>query len=212
MKGNLKMEISACVFDFGGVMTPALNPDLVKPIAESQGLDWNKIVEGYKKHRRLMDGDFISLREMYQRIFIDMNASVDKDAFEKILEADTESFLFRNEETLSFMNKVRKMNFSIGILTNMSIPFSKRFREVFADYIALADAVVVSGEEKLFKPMREIYDLTAHRLGVQPGKICFFDDIEENCEAARAAGWSAIRFISAEDAERKFLSKVDICK
>ena len=52
--------------------------------------------------------------------------------------------------------------------------------------------------------MREIYDVAAKRLGVEPSKICFFDDVEENCEGARAAGWNALRFVSVEHEKNLF--------
>ncbi|MBR7180526.1 MAG: HAD-IA family hydrolase [Kiritimatiellae bacterium] len=194
------MKIRAFVFDFGGVMTPALHPYLVKPLVERLGLVWEKVLEGYGRYRRRMDGDFMTLREMYGRIFGDMGATVGEEDLEEILNADTGSFLERDEKTLSLMRDVKAEGFLVGILTNMNTPFSRRFKRVFADYVELADALVISGEEHLYKPMREIYDLAASRLGVEAGEICFFDDLEENCAAARAAGWKAVRFTNADEA------------
>jgi HAD superfamily hydrolase (TIGR01509 family) len=79
-----------------------------------------------------------------------------------------------------------------------------RFRERFADTVALADALVVSCEEHLVKPMREIYDLTAARLGVDGSDICFFDDSADNCRGAEEAGWKAIRFGDVRKAREDF--------
>ena len=188
-------------------MSPALYPDLVKKITDGLGLDWKGIVEGFVKYRRIMDGDLITLAEMYGRTFRDMGVSLPEEVLQQIYEADSASYFSRNEETLEWMRSLKSEGYSIGILTNMNSPFANRhFRRIFADFIELADAVVISGEEHLYKPMREIYDITAKRLGVNPSKICFFDDVEENCKGARIAGWKAIRFNGVEETKRDFSS------
>lgn len=198
------MEIRGCVFDFGGVMTPSLLPDLVRPVVEALGISWDGVSAGYARHRRLMDGDVISMEEMYERIFSDLGVQVSARDLVRVVAADRESYLALDGATLELMRSLRGRGFKIGILTNMPTSFVPYFRKAFADYVALADAIVVSGEERVFKPMPEIYALMEGRLGIEPAALCFFDDVEENCEGARAAGWSAIRFESAAQAERDF--------
>ena len=196
--------ICGCIFDFGGVMTPALLPDMARPVVEGLGVAWDDVVAGYGRHRRLMDGDLISMEEMYRRIWSDVGADVSEADLARIVEADRASFLVRDEATLGFMRSLKGRGFAIGILTNMPTSFAPVFRRVFADFAAMADAVVVSGEERLYKPMPEIYARMQERIGLGPSSLCFFDDVEANCEGARAAGWRAIRFESAEQAARDF--------
>ncbi len=43
------------------------------------------------------------------------------------------------------------------------------------------------------KPDGRIYEAFVREVGVAPASILFFDDLEENIEAARAAGWNAVR-------------------
>jgi len=43
------------------------------------------------------------------------------------------------------------------------------------------------------KPDGAIYDAFVREVGVRPASILFFDDLEENVAAARAAGWDAVR-------------------
>lgn len=90
----------------------------------------------------------------------------------------------------------------------MSSEFARRFRKVFADFIAVADAMVISGEEKMFKPQKRIYDLLGERIGLPAEELCFVDDAEANCEGARRAGWHCIQFESNEQAERDFRTLV----
>ena len=65
----------------------------------------------------------------------------------------------------------------------------------------LFDAVVISGEVGMRKPEPEIYELTMERLGdVRAEECAFLDDLDVNCEAARALGMAAVRFEHAEQA------------
>lgn len=202
MSGNNK--ISACVFDFGGVMTLATMPENVRPVVGRLGISWDIITAGYAKYRRQLDGNFITFNDMYDLILADNDVEVAKDDIVELIEADISSFHARNEETVKFMRSLKERGYKIGILTNMPTDFVPRFKKYFSDFIELADAMVVSGEEKMFKPQRRIYRLMTERLKVSPDEICFFDDVEANCESARSIGWSAIQFKSVSQAARDF--------
>ena len=102
------------------------------------------------------------------------------------------------------MRELKALGLKIGILTNMPPAMAPRFRETFADFIALADAMVISGDEGIFKPQPCIYELLRTRIGLPARELCFVDDVEANCEAARRAGWSAIRFIDNGQVARDF--------
>ena len=197
-------RVSACVFDFGGVMTLATMPEKVRAMVERMGVDWSVVTEGYAKYRRQLDGDFISFDDMYDLIFADNDIELAASDRKEIIEADISSFHPCNEGTLALMRDLKERGFRIGILTNMPTAFVPSFRKHYKDFIALADAMVISGEEKMFKPQRRIYRLMAGRLNVDPGEICFFDDVEANCESARSCGWRAIRFADVAQARGEF--------
>lgn len=198
------MKISGVVFDFGGVMTTTTMPERVRALVGRLGIDWAVLEAGFAKYRRLMDGDFITMEDMYSRIWRDAGLSVDDATTAEIIAEDRASYLYRNEATLEWMRSLRSRGFRLGILTNMCSSFAALFREHFPDFIALADAVVVSGEAKMYKPMKEIYDLLAERIAIPASELCFIDDVEANCEGARAAGWSAVRFVTNAQTARDF--------
>lgn len=56
-----------------------------------------------------------------------------------------------------------------------------------------AEAAHASHLLRLAKPDAAIFRAFEREVGAAPGSIVFFDDLEENVEAARAAGWSAVR-------------------
>ncbi|MBP5791534.1 MAG: nicotinamide-nucleotide amidohydrolase family protein [Kiritimatiellae bacterium] len=192
------MKPKAVVFDFGGVMTTTTMPERVRNLVGELGIDWDVLERGFKKYRCLMDGDFMTLDEMYDKIWADAGIVLDETTRAKIIEEDQASFLYRNEKTLELMKSLKAAGYRLGILTNMCSNFAKLFRKHFADFVALADALVVSGEVKMYKPQKGIYLEMQRRLALPPEDIVFVDDVETNCQGARDAGWSAVRFVSAE--------------
>ena len=204
--GVLRPKIAGVVFDFGGVMTTTTMPERVRKCAAEFGIDWKVLADGFAKYRRVMDGGFITMDEMYDLIWADADVSLTAEMKARILEEDYASFLegYRNLRTLEWIRELKASGRKIGILSNQCVDFANRFRRVYADFIAEADAMVISGEERMFKPQRRIYDLMSARLGVPGNELCFIDDAESNCEGARLAGWHAVRFEGNEQVERDF--------
>lgn len=199
------MTIKGIVFDYGGVMTSSTMPLRVKDLANERGIPWEAITRGFAAHRLGYDADEISLRELYDAIWHDAGLSVDDETTELFMKADSESWLYRRERTREWMAELKSRGFKIGILTNMCSKFgNEHFRKTFADYIALADAMVISGEERITKPDPEIYRILSDRIRLDPESLCFIDDVEKNCEGARACGWKAIRFVTSEQTESDF--------
>ena len=82
-------------------------------------------------------------------------------------------------------------------ITNFGAEFWGKFRPTMPVFDHFRD-IVVSGIEKVTKPDPRIYDLAAGRFGHAPGTMLFIDDSAANVDAARALGWQAHRFVTAE--------------
>lgn len=199
------MKIEAVVFDFGGVMTTSTMPMRVIELAEAKGIDWGVFKRGFDAHRLDYDAGRITLAEMYDLIWRDAGIVVDAGTNAAFMEADDRSWCYRNERTLAWMKALKSRGYKIGILTNMAPRFAREhFRSAFADFIAQADAMVISGDEGIVKPQREIYDLLRGRIALPAASLLFVDDLERNVAAARAAGWQAIRFETNDQVEADF--------
>ena len=198
-------EIKGVVFDFGGVMTTCTMPERVRPIVDELGIPWKALEDGFAKYRRLMDGGFMGFDEMYRKIWDEAGVTLSDEVQARILEEDMASFMYPNMRTLAWMRQLKAGGYKIGILTNMWADFGRKFRETFPQFIELADAMVVSGEEHMYKPMKEIYDLLRDRIGLKSEELLFIDDAPGNCEGARKAGWKALRFISNEQVESDWM-------
>lgn len=201
----MNMKIKGVVFDYGGVMTTSTMPLRVIDLAKDMGIPWDAIRRGFDAHRLDYDRDDISLREMYDAIWSDAGLKVDDATTALFMDADSRSWLYRRERTREWMAQLKARGFRIGILTNMCSRFgNEHFKKAFADFIELSDAMVISGEERVTKPDPKIYEILRERIALPANGLCFIDDVEKNCAAARACGWHAIRFVSSEQVEADF--------
>jgi epoxide hydrolase-like predicted phosphatase len=62
----------------------------------------------------------------------------------------------------------------------------------------LFDGVVISGEERIRKPSRRMYELGAERAGVAPELCVYVDDLPFNLEPAEKLGMATVHHTSAE--------------
>ena len=88
-----------------------------------------------------------------------------------------------------------------GILSN-SGPGAREAERCWG-FEAVTDVIVYSHEVGLRKPDPAVYALTAERLGVPAHEIVFLDDVAANVEAARAAGWHAVRHVDTATSIRE---------
>ena len=187
------------VFDFGGVISAAQNPDFYPAVQKLTGWDRDTILAGWAKRRRAVDADFISIADLYRLIAADRSESYPDEVFEEIGRMDYDSWAVTNPETYTWAQELKAQGFRIGILTNMPTAFIPWFNRCAAPFRALADAEVVSGEEQMVKPNPAIYELMARRMGMPPNDLLFLDDTQINVDAAIACGWHAARFLRVED-------------
>jgi HAD superfamily hydrolase (TIGR01509 family) len=103
--------------------------------------------------------------------------------------------------TVDILKTLKRNNVPVYAITNWN---QDKFREALArfDFLNSFDGIVVSGDERMLKPDREIFELFCERYGVQPETAVFIDDSLRNVEGARAAGMHALHFISSETLAR----------
>ena len=188
-------DVDGVVFDFGGVISVSPMKDWpLYPYCAAKGVDRAAMDAGWKKYRYLWDGGFISIDELYRRIFADAGCPPpDAATLADLWELDSVGWIRElRPDTLELMRRLKACGKKIGILSNMSPEFHARlFVPRAAAYRALVDAEVISGLENLYKPERPIYDLMVQRIGLPPERLLFVDDTLSNVEAARRYGWQS---------------------
>ncbi len=91
----------------------------------------------------------------------------------------------------------QKRTHRLYALTNWSHETFPVALELF-DFLHLFEGILVSGEEKLLKPDKRIYELLMSRYGIEGHRALFIDDNPKNVKGAQDAGLHAIRFESPE--------------
>jgi 2-haloacid dehalogenase len=84
----------------------------------------------------------------------------------------------------------------VTMLTNFA---SDTLREAQGRFPFLTESrgVTVSGDIRMLKPDREIYEHHVASFDLDPAATLFIDDSPANVEGAKAAGWQAVHFTGA---------------
>jgi putative hydrolase of the HAD superfamily len=106
-----------------------------------------------------------------------------------------------NTQMVEFVRELRRRGVRAALLTNNVREWEPLWRSKLPEVDELFEVIVDSAFVGLRKPDPAIFELTLERLGgVAPQRCVFLDDLDVNCEAARALGMAAVRFDSAEQA------------
>lgn len=104
-------------------------------------------------------------------------------------------------ESVALIARLRAAGHRLHYLSNMPAPCADVLEQREAALFAQFDSGLFSGRVHHVKPEPAIYALAAEHFGAAPADLVFLDDHGPNVDAARAAGWQALQFRSAAQAE-----------
>lgn len=196
-------RIEAIVCDFGGVLTTPLL-DAFLGLQESHGIPLEAFGAALARAAaedgganplfeletgRLTEEQFVA--KLGGALRSELGRDVDLARF-------GESFfghLQPNDELFAFMRNLHGRGYRMAILTNNVREWEPLWRAMLP-VDEIFELVVDSGFVGVRKPDPRIYELTLERLGIAAAATLFVDDMEINCDAARALGMSAVHFRS----------------
>jgi len=208
-------RVEAIITDFGGVLTSPLLDGFVayqdisgisvEELGTAMGKIWKRdgahplfeLETGRMTEAAFLDGLGEQLTEQLGR-------PVRLDGFGQTYF----QHLHPNERLIEYMRSLKDRGYRMAICTNNVREWEPLWRaklpveEIFT-------VVVDSGFVGMHKPEPEIYALTLERLGVPAGATLFVDDVELNCDAARALGMHAVWFRSTDQAIEEIESALD---
>jgi putative hydrolase of the HAD superfamily len=103
-------------------------------------------------------------------------------------------------DTVAWLRRLHAQGRPLHYLSNMPEPFAAHFERTH-DFMRLFESGVFSSRVQLLKPDRAIFDHAAKAFGRAPANLLFLDDHLPNIVTARDAGWQAIHFVDAAQAE-----------
>lgn len=184
-------KIKNIVFDFGGVLLD-WNPrylyssffsdekEMEHFLANICTSEWNAEQDRgrpFSEGIKLLQSQYPEYHEAIQLFF---------DKWEDMLKCEL-------SESVKLLRELKDKDYRIWGLTNWSaetIPIAYRKH----DFFKLFDGIVVSGEEKLLKPDKRIYEILLTRYMLNAEESVFIDDNFPNIKAARELGFNAILF------------------
>jgi len=94
-------------------------------------------------------------------------------------------------ESVDLLKYLKSKKYLCYVLSNWS---SETFTGMIDDYpfLKLFDGMIISGDEKLVKPQKEIYELAISRFNLIPNNTVFIDDKFENIQAAKELNFKTI--------------------
>lgn len=101
------------------------------------------------------------------------------------------------EGTVEILKTLKDQGREVHALTNWSAETFPIAREKY-EFLGWFEHTVVSGEERVKKPDRRIFEILLERIGRPAYECVFIDDSAANIAAAEALGFIAIHFSSPE--------------
>ncbi|HEX5712478.1 MAG TPA: HAD family phosphatase [Solirubrobacterales bacterium] len=199
-------EIEAIVSDFGGVLTTPLLSSFMA-VQDEIGIEPAQFGQAL---RAVSEEDGVNPLFAMERGEITEAAFLDRltDGLEPLAGHRPHLHRFReiylsalhpNEEMIALMRELQASGLRMAMLTNNVREWEPVWRAMLP-VDEIFETVVDSAFVACRKPEPQIYEITLERLAL-PAEACLFvDDIEVNCEGARAAGMSAVHFRDNEQA------------
>jgi putative hydrolase of the HAD superfamily len=103
------------------------------------------------------------------------------------------------QPTVGLIQELKQAGHRLFYLSNMPEPFADHLEQAHPLH-EWFESGVFSGRVKQSKPDAEIFQIAEQRFGQAPQDLLFLDDHLPNIVAARARGWQALHFSSAEAA------------
>ena len=183
--------ITTIIFDIGNVLA-----DFTwKEHYESFGYD-DAMVERLAKATVMSpmwnenDRGVMTTEELLQA-FVGYDPEIEQD-IRKVLE-NVKTMVIRNDYAIPWIHDLKRKGYRVLYLSNFSEKAEKDCAYAL-DFIPYTDGGILSYQEKLIKPMPEIYELLIKRYGLVPEECVFLDDTKANLDGAEKFGIHTIHF------------------
>lgn len=201
------MKISAVWFDFGGVLSPPID-ELYRVYQSKTGVSREQMERAMQAVAQPMGVHFLAPIELalltqrqwaakMREALAHQNPQIDLSRCE--FEHHGEQWFAGhkvNPYMVALALEVKEAGLKAGILSNNVIEWEYSWRTMVG-LDQVVDAIVDSCKVQLRKPDPRIFTLAAEKIGRPMDECLLIDDLEENCSAARAAGWHAVLYETA---------------
>ena len=198
------------VFDFGGVLfrwTPHEFMQRLLPVrapdeAAAERLT-KQFFQGFTGDWAAFDRGTIGAPELAQRIV--RRTGLSRAEVDRVIDAVPHE-LQPLPDSVALLARLRERGHRLFFLSNMPAPYADHL-EAAHPFVGWFEAGVFSSRVGLIKPEPAMFALAERRFGVGGDALLFIDDVAQNVEAAKAAGWQAVLFESAAQLEAELAAR-----
>lgn len=153
--------------------------------ATTNSEDWKEYDRGCKTDEEML------------QLFIENDPEIEQQIRQVL--ADLGGMVTRYDYAIPWIQELKEKGYQVLVLSNFS---QKALRECWhaLDFLPYTDGGILSFQDKLIKPMPEIYHLILSRYHLKAEECVFMDDYLPNIEAAEKEGLHAFQFISQAQA------------
>ncbi|MCX4341150.1 MAG: HAD family phosphatase [Lachnospiraceae bacterium] len=183
--------ITTIIFDIGNVLADftwrehyerfGFDKAMIERLADATVRDplWNEYDKGVMTYEELFQG------------FVDNDPEIEPQLREVF--ADVSTMVIRNDYAIPWIHALQDKGYRCLYLSNFSERAHRECVEAL-DFIPHMDGGILSYQEKVIKPMPEIYQLLIDRYELTPQECVFLDDTPKNLEGAKKFGIHTIHF------------------
>jgi len=181
--------IKAFIFDWGGVLEFVDTTGFSRELASKYSVSEERFIEAERKNRRGLDAGDIDEEQYFMNIEKELKIKLDRKESYKLLFS---KYVRPNRPLLNYIKKLKKKGYKMFILSDNNPLFYEHMKKD-TDFENIFDRIVLSFQENMMKPNREIFNKVRH--GFKPDECIFVDDKQEHVAAAKEMGMKAIRYI-----------------
>lgn len=183
--------ITTIIFDIGNVLADftwrehyerfGFDKEMIERLADATVRSplWNENDRGVMSDEELLQG------------FIDNDPQIEAEIRTAL--SDVSTIVIRNDYAIPWIQKLKGKGYRCLYLSNFSRKAHIECAEAL-DFIPYMDGGILSYQEKVIKPMPEIYQLLIDRYTLTPQECVFLDDTPKNLEGAKKFGIHTIHF------------------
>lgn len=192
--------IRSIVFDIGNVLTDfrwreflqdkGFDQAMVDRIAGASVMSpyWNEFDRGELEQEKIMEEFVKNDPEIERELHI---------AFDNI-----KGMVTPRAYAIPWIKELKAKGYGVYYLSNFSYKAYVECADAL-EFLPFTDGGILSYQDKVIKPGKEIYDLLLSRYGLKADECVFLDDTLKNVEAARKYGFHGICFETKEQAEEE---------
>ena len=193
----MSQEVTAIVFDWGGVLIDNPAPGLMQHCAESLGVSTEQYTAVHNTHGGPFQKGQIPEDEFWHQVCTDLKCpepgvpSLWGQAFRAVYSP--------KEAVFALAGQLRANGYKTALLSNTEVPAMEYFGELQYD---MFDTLTFSCTEGTAKPEQRIYEIAANKLGVPCEQCVFIDDSPTYISGAVEAQMAGVLFQSPEQIGR----------